>query len=334
MAFRGLILPVAFDELPAGWLRCDGSEVSRTTYSALFALIGTTFGAGDTSTTFNLPNLVGRAVNGAGTGSGLSTYAVGDQTGEESHVLLTAELPSHTHAVNGTSSAPNTNIITGAHLASGAAFRASSDASDMDAGTIRESGLDQPHENRQPFLTINYLIAHTDVDPEYPVGEIRLVPFAAPTNWLACDGAAVSRSTYADLFALIGTTYGAGNGTTTFNVPDLRGRIPVGVGQGPGLSSYTLAVAGGAESIVLSEAEMATHSHAISGVTDRAPSGLSSSPVGNSFSTATSGGMYRDPSSTLNQVMDADAARVTGGGGGHENRMPMLALNFIIAHAV
>jgi hypothetical protein len=62
---------------------------------------------------------------------------------------------------------------------------------------------------------------------------------AAPAGWLLCDGAAVSRSTYASLFAAIGTTHGAGNGSTTFNVPDLRSRYPMGAGAGPGLTART-----------------------------------------------------------------------------------------------
>lgn len=64
---------------------------------------------------------------------------------------------------------------------------------------------------------------------------------SAPSGWLLCDGSAVSRTTYADLFTAIGTSYGVGDGSTTFNLPDLRGRVPVGVGQGSGLTNRALA---------------------------------------------------------------------------------------------
>lgn len=96
-----------------------------------------------------------------------------------------------------------------------------------------------------------------------PAGAI--VEFGAatvPSGWLACDGAAVSRTVYARLFAAVGTTWGAGDGTTTFNVPDFRGRVPVGVGTGSGLTARTLAASGGAETVQLTEAEMPSHTHA------------------------------------------------------------------------
>ena len=99
-------------------------------------------------------------------------------------------------------------------------------------------------------------------EPAYgglPCGAI--IPWAgsvAPANYLLCDGSAVSRTTYASLFGLVGTTYGAGDGSTTFNVPDLRGRIPVGKNGG---SFGTLGSTGGVESVTLTEAQMPSHTH-------------------------------------------------------------------------
>src|SRR3990167_1707849 len=84
---------------------------------------------------------------------------------------------------------------------------------------------------------------------------------AAPSVWLLCNGDAVSRTTYASLYSAIGTTFGPGNGTTTFNVPDARGRATVGVGTGAGLTARALAATGGAETHALSEAELASHDH-------------------------------------------------------------------------
>lgn len=87
---------------------------------------------------------------------------------------------------------------------------------------------------------------------------------AAPTGYLLCDGSAVSRSTYADLFTAIGTTYGAGNGSTTFNVPDLRGRVPVGVDGAAGrlTANDALGNSAGEETHALVTGELATHLHA------------------------------------------------------------------------
>lgn len=97
-----------------------------------------------------------------------------------------------------------------------------------------------------------------------PTGSV--IPYAgesAPDGWLLCDGAAVSRTTYAALFAVIGTTFGSGDGSTTFNLPDLRGRVAVGVtsdanlGQTEGATSYTADTAGH----ILTADELAPHSH-------------------------------------------------------------------------
>jgi microcystin-dependent protein len=92
------------------------------------------------------------------------------------------------------------------------------------------------------------------------------MPYAgatSPEGWLLCDGAAVSRTEYANLWALIGTTYGSGNGTTTFNAPDMRSRIPMGAGAGTGLTSRALAATGGAESVVIASGNLPTHTHSI-----------------------------------------------------------------------
>ena len=91
---------------PTGWLLCDGSVVSRTTYAALYAVIGTTWGVGDGSTTFNVPDSKGRFPIGYGTGAGLTARALGAKGGEESHTITITELPSHSHDIP---------ILTGSH---------------------------------------------------------------------------------------------------------------------------------------------------------------------------------------------------------------------------
>ncbi len=82
-----------------------------------------------------------------------------------------------------------------------------------------------------------------------------------PFGYIACDGSTVSRVTYARLFEIIGTSFGAGDGSTTFKLPDFRGRVAVGSGQGSSLTNRTLAQTGGAETHALSEAELASHTH-------------------------------------------------------------------------
>lgn len=107
--------------------------------------------------------------------------------------------------------------------------------------------------NMQPYLPINYCIALQGVFPSRNgidpyVGEIEIFPFNfAPQGWALCNGQLLSIQQNIALFSLLGTFYG-GNGTTNFALPDLRGRVPVSAGQGPGLSNYDLAVPGGTES--------------------------------------------------------------------------------------
>ena len=84
---------------------------------------------------------------------------------------------------------------------------------------------------------------------------------SAPAGWLPCDGAAVSRTTYANLFTAISTTWGVGDGSTTFNVPDFKGRTTIGDGAGSGLTSRTLAGSGGEETHLMTTAEMVAHTH-------------------------------------------------------------------------
>ena len=89
----------------------------------------------------------------------------------------------------------------------------------------------------------------------------RSIPQA---GWLNCHGQAISRTTYSDLFAAIGTLYGTGDGSTTFNLPDMRGRMPIGVGQGTGLSNRSPNAKGGTETVALTSAQNGQHNHVAS----------------------------------------------------------------------
>ena len=97
MNIAGIIHAYAGSTAPDGYLMCNGQAVSRTDYAALFAVIGTTYGAGDGTTTFNVPDLQGRFPLGAGAGNGLTARAVGQKGGEETHTLTVAEMPAHSH---------------------------------------------------------------------------------------------------------------------------------------------------------------------------------------------------------------------------------------------
>ena len=154
------------------------------------------------------------------------------------------------------------------------------------------------------------------------LGEIRLVPFTfAPNGWAFCAGQVLPINQNQALFALLGTNYG-GNGTTTFALPDLRGRVPVGAGQGVTGSSYPLGSTGGEETVKLTASQLPAHSHPV-----RANSGSSTTknPAG---AFPAFGGAY---AATQNAKMNTAMLGQTGGGQPHDNRPPYLSLNYIIA---
>lgn len=157
----------------------------------------------------------------------------------------------------------------------------------------------------------NTLFVATAVAAAVPAGVVQAYGgTVAPSGWLMCDGSAVSRTTYAGLFGAISTIYGAGDGSTTFNVPDLRGRAVVGAGAGTGLTSRTLGTTFGAETHTLSTGEMPAHSHTVSA--------------------GTTAGAGANPTDSLNTGGNAYATSSQGGGAAHNNVQPSLALNYIV----
>ena len=158
------------------------------------------------------------------------------------------------------------------------------------------------------------------------VGEIRM--FAgnfAPRGWAFCDGQLLAVSQNDALFSLLGTIYG-GDGRTTFGLPDMRGRIPLHQGQGPGLSSRRLGSKGGAENVTLTTNQLASHSHDWNANT--APA-TGSAPQGKVTAQAAAPRIYRADPQT--QSMASNTIANTGGSQSHTNLMPTLCINFIIA---
>ena len=156
----GSIMPYAgASPAPTGYLLCNDTPISRTTYSALFALIGTTYGSGDGSTTFNIPDLRGRVIAGqddmggssanrlTGLTGGVDGDVLGGSGGTETHTLSTAEMPSHTHAVQ-----QNIAIQRGDSSHEAAGFAANLN------GTSSSTGGGGAHNNVQPTIILNYII--------------------------------------------------------------------------------------------------------------------------------------------------------------------------------
>jgi microcystin-dependent protein len=161
------------------------------------------------------------------------------------------------------------------------------------------------------------------------LGEIRI--FAgnyAPIQWALCAGQILPISQYSALFALIGTYYG-GNGTSNFALPDLRGRVPMFWGQGPGLSDYVIGEQDGSESVTLTLTELPAHTHAFNAGTAVANA---QTPASNTVITrARMGSVYQTVTNQNMITLAPGALAPVGNSLPHENRMPFLALNFIIA---
>jgi microcystin-dependent protein len=147
----------------------------------------------------------------------------------------------------------------------------------------------------------------------------------APQGWALCDGSLLPISQYETLFNLIGTTYG-GDGQNTFALPDLRGRVPLHQGQGPGLSSYVLGESGGVEDVTLSVNQFPQHTHPA--MVSPNP-GTSPNPAG-AFWAGSPVNIYTD-GAAANAAMAATSISASGGSQPHNNMLPYLTLNFCIA---
>jgi len=187
-------------------------------------------------------------------------------------------------------------------------------------------GLKNPITSDASTWTANRPLVATSATS---IGQRNLMPFgviapyggaSAPTHWLMCDGTAVSRTTYVDLFAAISTAYGVGDGSTTFNLPDLRGRVPMGVdgsanritsASTDGANADTLGGAGGTETHTLVAGETPAHNHTgatfSAGTEGIVGGGASGAPTGNNYGTSS-----------------------FGSGGAHSNTQPWQTVNFII----
>jgi len=162
------------------------------------------------------------------------------------------------------------------------------------------------------------------------LGQIMIVPYNfAPRGFALCNGQILSISQNAALFSLLGTFYG-GNGTSNFALPNLQGSVPVGTGQGTGLSPYDVGQAGGSSTVTLTVNEIAAHAHTLNGSSD---TGTSASLTGllPAVPNAVAGDQLMYAAPGANVAMNAGSISNAGGGQPHTNMMPYLVLNFVIA---
>lgn len=223
----GEIRPWVGNGIPAGWVLADGQTLPILQNTALFSVLGNRYG-GNGITHFAVPDLRGRTPIGAGQGSGLTNRVLGEQVGSATVTLTEDQLPAHQHAAPG--------------------------------DPTGSTGGGQAHDNMQPSLALNFIVAARTTGGFMP-GEVRL--FAGnfePEGWEFADGEHISIADNMGLFETVGTLYG-GNGSSTFGVPDLRGRFATNFGTGP--NDWELGEAFGVETVTLTDSQIPTHSHTI-----------------------------------------------------------------------
>jgi microcystin-dependent protein len=165
------------------------------------------------------------------------------------------------------------------------------------------------------------------------IGEIRPVGFNyAPRGWMFCQGQILAIAQNQALFSLLGTTYG-GNGQTTFALPDLRSRVPLSSGQGPGLGNYALGQLSGSENVTLLETQIPTHIHALTGTMMPDASTDNTSPVGEYIGTPGTLNQYSPGPKNTTMAANAVTGTVNPAGGSqpHSNLQPYLGTNYVIA---
>lgn len=165
------------------------------------------------------------------------------------------------------------------------------------------------------------------------VGEIRAFPFAfAPRDWALCNGQLLAISGNTALFSILGISYG-GNGTTTFGLPNLQGRVVVGAGSGGPLTPWSPGQVVGSDSVTLLPTEMPMHIHEITGMNN---TGAAPAPDGNSYLCRDGRGgsgviQYMQTGGTPSAPMASNTLGITGGTQPHENRQPFLVMSYCIA---
>jgi microcystin-dependent protein len=160
--YLGQIMMCSFEFAPRGWAMCNGQLLSISQNQALFSILGTTYG-GNGTVNFALPDLQGRVPIHTS-----SQFVLGESGGEEGHTLLLSEMPGHGHPVTGSSNTADSGTPVGAYLAGGGVDNFGTPASAtgiLNSATVADDGGGQPHENRSPLLTVNFVIALQGIFP-------------------------------------------------------------------------------------------------------------------------------------------------------------------------
>lgn len=166
-AYMSEIQIYGFSFAPKNWAQCNGQTLAIAQNQALFSLLGVTYG-GNGTTNFNLPDLRGCTPNSAGKAPSGVLYTLGQRGGQETHTLTQAEIPAHNHIWQGSkvpADQPNADGNLLANAPTAAMYQTATNGATMAGNTIAVGGGSQPHENRQPYLTLNYCICLIGVYP-------------------------------------------------------------------------------------------------------------------------------------------------------------------------
>jgi len=315
--------------MPEGFVFCDGRELPIAGNAALFALLGTTYG-GDGVNTFAVPDMRSRAPIHKS-----ADFLIGETGGTESVTLTTQQIPAHSHPLTAATNLAGISSPQGTLLAESSQINmyvADVPSINLAPQSISGVGGSQPHENMQPFVAMNFIMATEAGAVTGPhTGELRLFPYTSaspPTGWAWCDGQILPLSQNTALFALLGTFYG-GDGKSTFALPNLQDAIPIGEGQGFGLTERFIGEMSGSETVTLLESEMPVHTHALRGSPD--PADIATPQPGESIAKAVGGLSYHTVVNANLVAMAPEALPPAGGDLPHNNMQPYLTLRWAIA---
>lgn len=264
MPYIGQVKLVPYSFAPRGYADCDGQLLSISSHTALFSILGTTYG-GDGQQSFGLPDLQDRAPVHQS-----QEDPLGHKGGAANVTLDVSTMAQHSHAINARNVPATETAISGNVFAAQAQrgaqhyITAGGQTADMSEHGLTETGGGQAHDNTQPSMTLRYVVALEGtypsrdgggaIDDQDYIGEIRPFGFNfAPRGWAQCDGQLLAIASNQALFSLLGTVFG-GDGKTTFALPDLRGRTAVGLGQ-------TMGAKFGSETVTLNADQIPAHDH-------------------------------------------------------------------------
>lgn len=339
--FMGEIRMMASDRAPVGWVTCDGQALSPSNYPELFAKVGTAFG-GDGTTSFQLPDLRGRAPVHVG-----REHPLGRAGGTEKADLGAGHLPSHGHGANATKADASHTSVEGhvpaaLELTAQSAYGMVEPLNAISPDMITAAGEGAPHENMQPFVCLNFVMALAGDWPapgprpipapvESPfLGEVRLWAAAGDfveRSFLPCDGRELPIAQHTALYDVLRDRFGPAR-PGSFKLPLLEDRVPVHAGQGAGLTARAVGQAGGAAEVKLTEAEMPVHDHRYRIAATEA---VERSPKDQALAQGVGVSVYGRGREGYPVELAEAAVLPAGSGKAHDNMQPYVAMKYHIA---